>query len=152
LGGWLVADSELESCRTPVDERNGSLGLDCCSGGVALFRIDVSSEEESAGHVLALSRVALDHLIIWLKASESHFGDRVLFMSRFLRRDDRGVGSEWEMNSWEGYQIGLEFVEIDIESSVEGREQVMLETTWAIRRFRLVKDGEVTPRLRRQMS
>ena len=40
-------------------------------------------------------------------------------MSRFLRRDDRGVGSEWEMNSWEGYQIGLEFVEIDIESSVE---------------------------------
>jgi len=37
----------------------------------------------------------------------------------FLGRDDGGVGHQREMDSWIGHQVGLELVQVDIESSVK---------------------------------
>ena len=34
-------------------------------------------------------------------------------------RDDWGVGNEGEMDTWVGYQVSLEFVEINVEGSIE---------------------------------
>jgi hypothetical protein len=33
-GGWLIVDTTLEAKGAPVDEHDGSLGLDCCYGNV----------------------------------------------------------------------------------------------------------------------
>lgn len=75
--GSLVTDTELETGRTPVGELDGSLGLDGGDSGVDVLRNDVTSVEQAAGHVLALSGVALDHLVVRLEAGESHLSDRV---------------------------------------------------------------------------
>jgi hypothetical protein len=36
-------------------------------------------------------------------------------------RDDGCVGSEREMDSWERHQVGLEFVQIDVQGTVESQ-------------------------------
>jgi hypothetical protein len=46
----LVADAELESGRTPVNELDGALGLDDGDGGTDIFRDDVPAVQESARH------------------------------------------------------------------------------------------------------
>lgn len=43
VGGRLVADTELETGRAPVDEADGSLGFDGSDGGIAVFGDDVTS-------------------------------------------------------------------------------------------------------------
>lgn len=43
VGGRLVADTELETGRAPVDEADGSLGLDGSDGGIAVLGDDVTS-------------------------------------------------------------------------------------------------------------
>ena len=58
--GERIAETDLESGRAPVDELDGALGLDGSDGGVDVLGDDVSTVEESAGHVLAGARVALD--------------------------------------------------------------------------------------------
>ena len=59
--GWLVVDAALEAGGAPVDELDGSLGLDGGDGSVHILGDDVSSVHEAAGHVLAVSGVALGH-------------------------------------------------------------------------------------------
>ena len=59
--GWLVVDTALETSGAPVDELDGSLGLDGGHGGVDVLGDDVSSVHETARHVLSVSGVALDH-------------------------------------------------------------------------------------------
>jgi hypothetical protein len=55
--GGLVADTELETGRTPVDELDGPLGLDVDDGGVDIPGHTVSSVEqaEKGGHAVSLS-------------------------------------------------------------------------------------------------
>jgi hypothetical protein len=60
----LVADTELETGRTPVDELNRSLGLDLGNGRVDILGHNVTSVQQTTSHVLSLSRVTLDHLVV----------------------------------------------------------------------------------------
>jgi len=57
----LVVDSTLETSRAPVNELDGSLGLDGGDGGVDILGDDISSEHEAASHVLSVSGVTLGH-------------------------------------------------------------------------------------------
>lgn len=98
---------------------HGALGLDRRNGGVAVLRDDISTVKEAAGHVLALAGVALDHLVRRLEARVSHLRDRILLVVGLVRREDRRVRREGEVDTREGNQVGLELVEIDIEGSVE---------------------------------
>ena len=36
-----------------------------------------------------------------------------------LSRDDGGIGDQGEVDPWVGHQVGLELIEIDIQSSVK---------------------------------
>ena len=59
--GGLIVDSDFEPGGAPVDELDGSLGLDGGDRGVHVFGHDVSSVEHGAGHVLSVSGVAFGH-------------------------------------------------------------------------------------------
>ena len=61
-GWWLVVDANLESSGTPVDELDGSLGLDGCDGSVDILGDNVSSVQHGTGHVFAVSRITFHHL------------------------------------------------------------------------------------------
>jgi len=74
-GRGLVVDADLETGGAPVDELDGALGLDGGDGSVDVLGDDVASVEEATGHVLAVTRVALDHLVGGLEAGVGDFGD-----------------------------------------------------------------------------
>jgi len=60
-GRGLVVDSTLETGRAPVNELDGSLGLDGGDSGVDILGDDITSVHEAASHVLSVSGVTLGH-------------------------------------------------------------------------------------------
>lgn len=115
----LVADTELETSRAPVDELDGALGLEGGDGGVSVLGDDVTAVEQAGGHVLAVARVTLDHLVVGLEASHGDLLDAVGLVGGLGGGDDRGVGDQREVDTRVGDQVGLELVEIDVEGAVE---------------------------------
>ena len=65
--GWLVVDTALEASGAPVDELDGSLGLDGGDGGVDVLGDDITSVHKAASHVLSVTWVALGHHGGWLE-------------------------------------------------------------------------------------
>merc|ERR1719483_769942 len=80
----LVVDSNLESSWTPVNKLDAPLGFDCGDGSVDILGDNISSVEKTAGHVLAMTRVTLNHLVRWLKASICDFTHSDLLMVSLL--------------------------------------------------------------------
>jgi len=66
-GWWLIVDSALETGWAPVDELDGSLGLDGGDSGVDILWDDITSVHEAASHVLSVSWVTLGHHGGWLE-------------------------------------------------------------------------------------
>ena len=99
--------------------------------------------------VLALTGVALDHLVAGLEAGEGHVDDRVLLVMGLLCGDDRRKGGEREVNTREAvtryqrlsfgkpqcatYTYGTKLVWNSFRSTLrepsKRREAVMEETT-----------------------
>ena len=50
VGGGLIADTELEAGRAPVDELDGTLGLDDSDRCVHILRDNITTVEESTCH------------------------------------------------------------------------------------------------------
>merc|ERR1719357_427014 len=117
--GWLVVDAYLKTSRTPVNKLDAPLGLDGGNGSVHVLGHHVSSVEEAAGHVLAVTRVALDHLVSRLEASVGDLRDGELLMVGLLGRDNRGVGDQGEVDPGVGHQVGLELSQVHVQGSVE---------------------------------
>ena len=109
----------LETSWTPIDELNGSLGLDLCNGSVDIFWHNITTVEETACHIFAMSWIAFDHLIGWFETGSGDFAYAQLLVEGSIGGDDGSVGGKREMNSWVWNQVSLEFIQIDIESSVE---------------------------------
>ena len=80
---------------------------------------DITTVQQTGGHVLAVSGVALDHLVVGLEARHGHLLDGVGLVSGLGRRDDGSVGDEREVDSGVGDQVGLELVQVDVEGTVE---------------------------------
>jgi len=118
---WLVVDSDLESGWAPVDELNGSLGLDGGNGSVDILGDDISSVQHAASHVLAMTWVALHHLVGWLKAGVGDLGNRQLLMVSLLSGDDWGISGQRKMDSWVWHQVGLELGKIDVEGTIKSQ-------------------------------
>lgn len=57
----LIVDSDLEASWAPIDELNGSLGLDGGNGGIDVLGDDITSVHHGAGHVFTVPGVALGH-------------------------------------------------------------------------------------------
>ena len=120
-GGWLVVDTNLEASWTPVNELDGTLGLDGSDGGVDILGDDITSVEETACHVLAVTGIALHHLVGGLEAGVGDLGNGQLLMVGLLSRDDWSIGNHREMDTWVGHQVGLELSQIDIEGTIESQ-------------------------------
>eukprot|EP00054_Salpingoeca_dolichothecata_P031339 m.263169 g.263169 ORF g.263169 m.263169 type:complete len:467 (+) comp26822_c0_seq1:96-1496(+) len=118
-GGGLVVDTDLETGGAPVDKLDGALGLDGGNGSVDVLGDDITTVQHAAGHVLAMTRIALDHLVGGLKAGVGDFGNRELLVVGLLGRDDGGVGGQGEMDTWVGHQVSLELSQIDVEGTIE---------------------------------
>merc|ERR1711937_165993 len=116
---WLVVDTDLESSWTPVNKLDGPLGLDGGNGSIDILGDHISSVEHAAGHVLAMTRITLDHLVGWLKASIGDFRNTQLLMIGLLSRDDWCIGYQREVDSWIRNQVSLELSQIHIECSVK---------------------------------
>lgn len=117
--GSLVADTNLETSGAPVDELDGTLGLESGDGSVGVVGDDVTAVEQAGSHVLAVAGVALDHLVVGLEARHRHLLDRVGLVSSLVGRNDGSVSNQGEVNSGVGNQVGLELVEIDVERTIE---------------------------------
>merc|ERR1712213_175742 len=118
-GWWLVVDTDLESSRTPVNKLDAPLGLDGSNGSVHVLGHHVSSVEEAAGHVLAVTRVTLDHLVGRLEAGVGDLRDSELLMVGLLGRDDGGIGDQGEVDPGVRHQVGLELSQVHVQGSVE---------------------------------
>ena len=71
----LVADTDFEASWAPVNKLDGSLGLESCNGAVNVFRNNIATVEQASGHVFAITRVALHHLVIWLETGHGDLLD-----------------------------------------------------------------------------
>lgn len=118
--GWrLVVDADLEAGWAPVDELDGSLGLDGGNGGVDVLWDNVATVKHAARHVLAVTWVALDHLVGWLEAHVGDLGDRELLVVGLLGGDDWSVGGQREVDTWVWHKVGLELGKVDVQRTVE---------------------------------
>ena len=118
-GRGLVVDTALEAGRAPVDELDGSLGLDGGNGGVHVFGDNITSVHEAASHVLSVSGVALGHHGGGLEAGVGDLSNGELLVVGLLGGDDGGVRGKHEMDTGVGHQVGLELSDIDVEGTVE---------------------------------
>ena len=105
LGSGLSADTELEASGAPVDELNRLLGLDACDRGGSVLGDDITTVEQAARHVLALTGVALHHLVSGLEAREGHLRDGVLLMVGLVSRDERREAGDGEVDAREAVMI-----------------------------------------------
>jgi hypothetical protein len=120
-GGWLVVDTDLEASGAPVDELDGTLGLDGGNGSVDVLGHNVTTVQHTAGHVLAVAGVALHHLVGGLEAGVGDLSHRQLLVVGLLSRDDWGVGGQREVDTGVGHQVGLELRQIDVEGTIEAQ-------------------------------
>jgi hypothetical protein len=98
---------------------DGSLGLDDSDGSVDILWYNVSSVHQTASHVLSVSWIALGHHVGWLEDGVGQLGDRELFVVSLLSRDDWSVGAQHKVDSWVWHKVGLEFSDIDVQSTIE---------------------------------
>jgi hypothetical protein len=142
-GWWLIVDSALETGWAPVNELNGSLGLDGGDGGVDILWDDISSVHEAASHVLSVSWIALSHHGGWLESGVGDLGDGELLVIGFLGRDNWGIRRKHEMDSWIWDQVSLEFGDINVKGTIEsegsgkggdnlGNESVQVGVSWSL--------------------
>jgi hypothetical protein len=75
-----VLDVYLEASGAPIDELDGTLGLDGGNGSLDILGNNITTVEQAACHVFAFTRISLDHLVASLEASKCHLSDRVLFV------------------------------------------------------------------------
>ncbi len=117
--GWLVVDTALESGGAPVDELDGTLGLDGGHSCVDILGHNISTVHEAAGHVLAVAGVALGHHGCGLEGRVGDLSHAELLVVGLLGRDDWGVGGKHEVDTGVGHQVGLELCDIHVQGSVE---------------------------------
>merc|ERR1719347_1701132 len=66
-----------------------------------------------------MPRVALHHGVTRLEDGVGNLGNIELLVVGLLSRDDGSIGNKGEVDTRVGHQVGLELVEIYVESTVE---------------------------------
>jgi len=142
-GWWLIVDSALETGWAPVDELDGSLGLDGGDSGVDILWDDITSVHEAASHVLSVSWIALSHHGGWLEGRVGDLSNGELLVISLLGRNDWCIRRKHEMDSWIWHEVGLELSDIDVKGTVEsegssqggdnlGNESVQVGVGWSL--------------------
>ena len=117
--GRLVVDAHLEASGAPVHELDGALGLDVGNGRVDVLGNYVPSVQQATGHVFAVARVALHHLIVGFEAGAGDLAHAQSLVVSLLCRDDGCIGHQGEVNPWVGHQVGLELSQVHVQGSIE---------------------------------
>jgi len=117
--GGLVVDTALETSWAPVDELDGSLGLDGGDGSVNILGDDITSVHQAASHVLSVAGIALSHHGGGLEGGVSDLSNGELLVVSLLSGDDWGVRRQHEVNTGVGDEVGLELSHIDVEGTIE---------------------------------
>jgi hypothetical protein len=112
---WLVADANLETGRAPVNKLNSAFRLECGNGVVHVVGDDIAAVEQAGGHIFAIARITLDHLVVRLEAGHGDLLHRVGLMLSLGCGDDWRIRNEREVNTWVRDEVGLELGEIDVE-------------------------------------
>ena len=128
---WLEADTDLEASWAPVDELDGALRLEGGNGCVNILGHNIATVQQAGGHVLAVAWIALDHLVVWLKARHGDLLDRVGLVCGLGSRDDRRVGHEREVDTWVWHKVGLELVQVDVQGAIEAQRSGDRGDDWA---------------------
>ena len=115
----LIVDADFEASGAPVDELDGSLGLDGGDGCIDVFGDDVTTIHHGAGHVLTMTGITLSHHVGRLETTVGDLSWGELFVVGLLGGDDWGVGGEHEVDSGVGDQVGLEFGDVHVQGAVE---------------------------------
>jgi len=118
-GGGLVVDTALETGGGPIDELDGTLGLDGRDGRVDILRDDITTVHHAAGHVLTVTGIALDHHGSRLEDGVGQLGDGELFVVSLFCGDDRGIRGQHKVDTRVRHQVGLELSHIHVQSTVE---------------------------------
>ena len=105
--------------KTTKHHLNGPFGLDAGDGRVDVLRGHVAPVQQAAGHVLAVARVALDHLVLRLEAGRGQLRHGHLLVVGLLGADHRRVVDQREVDARVGHQVGLELGEVDVEGAFE---------------------------------
>jgi hypothetical protein len=121
--GLLVVDSELETSGAPLNKVERGLGLEGGDGGIAVARNTITTVQKSDSHVLAVSGITDDHLVVGLKALEGKLLDLEALVLALVGRNDRSVADERVVNSRVRNQVGLELVQIDVEGTIESERR-----------------------------
>merc|ERR1719414_2344710 len=119
--GRLIVNANLKASGAPVHKLDASLGLDGGDGSVDVLGDHVAPVEHAAGHVLAMTGVALHHLIGGLEAGVGDLRHTELLVVSLLGGDDGSVGDQGEVDPGIGHQVGLELSEIHVESSIKSQ-------------------------------
>lgn len=117
--GWLEADTNLESSWAPVNELDGALGLESSNSNVDILWYNITTVQHAGSHVLSVTWITLDHLVVGLEAGHGDLLNRVGLVRCLCGGDDRSVGNEREVDTGVWDQVGLKLVEIDVEGSIE---------------------------------
>ena len=99
--------TNLKTSWAPVHKLNGSLGLDCSNSCIHILGYHITTVQQTAGHVFAVTWVTFNHLIGWLKTHVCDLCNSQLLVVSFLSRDDWSIGGQREVNTWVWNQIGL---------------------------------------------
>jgi len=118
-GGGLVVDTALEASGAPVDELDGTLGLDGGDSSVDILGDDITAVHHTASHVLTVTGVALSHHRRRLEGRVGDLSNRELLVVSLLSRDDRGIRRQHEVDTRIRHQVGLELSDIDVEGTIE---------------------------------
>jgi len=117
--GWLIVNTAFEASWAPVDELDGSLGLDGGDSSVDILGDDITSVHEAASHIFTVSWVALGHHGSWLEGWVGDFSNWQLLVVSFLGWDDWSVWGKHKVDSWIWDQVGLEFSNINVQGTIE---------------------------------
>jgi hypothetical protein len=118
-GRRLVVDTDLEASRAPVNELNGSLGLDGGNSSIDILGDDVTTVHHAASHILAMARIAFDQHVSGFEDGVGEFSNGELLVVGLLGGDDRSIDAEREVNTRIRHQVGLEFSKINVQSTIE---------------------------------
>ena len=109
----------LEAGWAPVHKLDGALGLDGGDGGVDVLGNHITTVQHAAGHVLAVARITLDHLVGRFEAGVGDLGHGQLLVVGLLGGNHRSVRGQREVNARIRDQVGLELGQIHVQSAIE---------------------------------
>jgi len=118
---WLIVDTNLESSWAPINELDGSLGLDGGNSGINVLGDNITSVHHGASHIFTVSWVTFGHHVSWFEWRVGDFSNAQLFVVSFFSGDDWGIAAQHKVDSWIWNQVGLEFGNIDVQGTIESQ-------------------------------